>query len=303
MTRRADSGPALRALWLAAVAAGHVSERLAAPAASALWFTPWRVPVGDRERIRRAGWLSSTEPVSVPAAGIDLAGFAAGEGPTVLLVHGWGEQAASLGAFIGPLVAAGHRVVGVDLPGHGESGNGGTDLYSLARALREVAGSLEARAVVAHSMGAAETVMALRDGLELDAVALLAPAVRLEHAFAQFVRTFRLPPKASAALARVIERRFGAGVWEEAAADRAARDLGVPALVVHDRDDPQIAHSDAELLAAAWPGARLVLTEGLGHSRLLRDADVVSQVRAFLTDAPIPSEAASRGAIDRAVAT
>jgi alpha-beta hydrolase superfamily lysophospholipase len=39
----------------------------------------------------------------------------------VLVVHGWGSQAAYLSALTEGLVAAGHEVVALDLPGHGAS--------------------------------------------------------------------------------------------------------------------------------------------------------------------------------------
>src|ERR1051326_2880782 len=47
-------------------------------------------------------------------------GMAWGEGPTVYLVHGWGGTGAQLDAFVEPLIAAGHRVVSFDAPGHGK---------------------------------------------------------------------------------------------------------------------------------------------------------------------------------------
>jgi hypothetical protein len=33
-----------------------------------------------------------------------------------------------------------------------------------------------------------------------------------------------------------------------------------------------------------WPGARLVSTEGLGHRRILRDAEVIAAAVAFVTE-------------------
>jgi pimeloyl-ACP methyl ester carboxylesterase len=39
----------------------------------------------------------------------------------------------------------------------------------------------------------------------------------------------------------------------------------VEALLLHDRYDAVTHFGESEKLAAAWPGARLVATEGLGH--------------------------------------
>ena len=55
-----------------------------------------------------------------------------------------------------------------------------------------------------------------------------------------------------------------------------------PLLLIHDREDRETSYRDSEEIAAAWPGARLRLTSGLGHVRILRDASVVSDVVDFL---------------------
>ena len=44
-----------------------------------------------------------------------------------------------------------------------------------------------------------------------------------------------------------------------------------------DLDDVEVPYREGQLLAHAWPGARLVTTAGLGHRRILRDARVVGE--------------------------
>jgi pimeloyl-ACP methyl ester carboxylesterase len=55
-----------------------------------------------------------------------------------------------------------------------------------------------------------------------------------------------------------------------------------PTLVVHDRDDNEVAHDEADRLVASWPQADLVSTTGLGHHRILREADVVGLLALFV---------------------
>lgn len=283
--RAADSKLAVRATWLATRAAALVSPRLAGPFAARLWFTPWRVPVGSRAAQRQAEWLKPTEAVSFTVDGRRIAGFAAGDGPVVVLVHGWGERGASLGAFVSPLVAAGYRVVGIDLPGHGDSDGGQVDGFQLAAAIRGVCDSLgDVRAVVGHSMGATTTLYAASEGLEVDALALLAPSVRMDHVLVTFAHMASLPPRAVAGLKATIERRYGPGVWHTLSALSFAPRVKIPALIVHDSEDPQVALADAEALHAAWPASRLVTTEGLGHGRILRDPHVIESVTSFLSE-------------------
>jgi pimeloyl-ACP methyl ester carboxylesterase len=56
-------------------------------------------------------------------------------------------------------------------------------------------------------------------------------------------------------------------------------------LLIHDRGDPDVPFRHAEEVAAAWPGARVLATDGLGHRAVLRDPTVVRSAVAFLTKA------------------
>ena len=46
--------------------------------------------------------------------------------------------------------------------------------------------------------------------------------------------------------------------------------------------DPEVPFQSGAAIAAAWPGARLVETSGLGHNRVLRDPDSIARVVDFL---------------------
>ena len=117
----------------------------------------------------------------------------------MLLVHGWADRASSLGAFVDPLVQRGYRVVGLDLPGHGDTSEGRTDGYELAEALTEAAWHLgRVHAVISHSMGSVATMLSLRDGVPVHSVVLIAPAVRLERGMSQFLKMYKLPSRVRA---------------------------------------------------------------------------------------------------------
>lgn len=279
----------LKATWLATRLAGRISARLGGAFASRLWFTPWEVPVTPKGRAKQAGWLEATEPTSFYVDSREIHGFCAGEGPTVLLVHGWGEHGASLGGFIAPLVDAGYRVVGIDLPGHGATSRGRTNIFELAGAVWGVANELGGiQSVIAHSMGGYVTTVALSQGLLAESVVMIAPATSVQNALVKFGSMFMLPPRSIRGLRADIQRRFGDDVWTRLDGPALARNFKVPALIVHDSDDPQVDLSESEELAAAWPGARLVTTSGLGHTHILRAPEVLGWTTRFLAGSADP---------------
>jgi pimeloyl-ACP methyl ester carboxylesterase len=96
----------------------------------------------------------------VPGAGIDLAVHVAGQGPLVLLLHGWPEQSFSWRHQVPALVAAGYRVATPDMRGYGASGKpAAPEAYTLnivAQDIGAVADALGAErfVVVGHDWGA-----------------------------------------------------------------------------------------------------------------------------------------------------
>ncbi len=272
----------LRRLLTRVRQAGKISTRLAGGYAEKLWFTPWPTPTSPAAAERENRWLATTSPIEVPFERRTLRGFTVGRGPVVLLVHGWGEHAARLGAHVEPLTGAGFQVVGVTMPAHGEGAVGTTNAYQMSRAVAAVATAVGGvDAIIAHSMGVTASVLALRDDLPCRAiVALAVPTMCFGDTFEKFGELLRLPPRAVIGLRRAIERRLGTGRWEGIAAALGRRH-GLPALVVHDTDDPLVPLRDAQAVADAW-GVRLTTTTGLGHRRILRDDAVVESVAAFL---------------------
>jgi pimeloyl-ACP methyl ester carboxylesterase len=131
-------------------------------------------------------------------------------------------------------------------------------------------------------MGGYVATVALNEGLAPERVVLIAPASNVQHALEKFTFLFRLPPKAARGLRANIERRFGADVWSRLEIVTLARRFRFPALIVHDREDPQVDVADSKALAGVWKGAHIVTTEGLGHTKIVRDPDLIERVRAFL---------------------
>jgi pimeloyl-ACP methyl ester carboxylesterase len=261
-------------------AAGALSPELAGAGAARLFLSTRRHPVPDRDRAH----LQSARRWELPSAGGPLAAWTWGpeDGPTVALLHGWEGRASQLGSFAPPLVAAGFRVVGVDAAGHGESPGRSSSLVAIGQALLALGSHLGPLAgVVAHSAGTVATVHALGRGLAVERLVCLSPGVDLDGYAREFSRLFGLSGAVSRSMRRRIERHIGV-TWEELDPCRAAAGLRVPLLVFHDRNDREAPFAGGVALARSWPGARLVATEGLGHTRILRDESVVAQATEFL---------------------
>ena len=264
---------------------GRFSVRLAGVPAFLLWFVPWRVPVSERGLQKQAGWLEPTRPFTLRTSMGRVAGFTAGDGPVVILIHGLGERAAALGGFIAPLTDGGFRVVGVDLPGHGASGGQMTNPIISAAAVREVAEHFGgARALIAHSLGGHAALWAMNEGLTAQRAVLIAPNVDMGYATEFFQVIFGLPDKAMDGLKRKIERRYGPNIWRDLSGEHLVRHNTMPGLVFHDPDDPQVPFEGSERLVRAWAESRLIEAPELGHGTITRDDSVIERAVAFVTE-------------------
>ena len=277
-TKSTNVRPALMAARMAARTLQAMSPTLAGEAAARMFVTTWRRdrPARERELLARG------ERFAVTVGGADLAAWRFGDGPAVLLAHGWNGRGAQLGALIDPLVASGRRVVLFDAPGHGDSPGHSATMLDFADAIERVAASVGGvSAIVAHSLGGSATAVALGRRLEAARVVLVGTPVAPSSWVEELARALELSHEARSAMVRGIESRAGAPL-DSVDVLRIARSLSTPLLVVHDRGDREVPFAAGRALAETWPGAELLATDGLGHQRILRDAGVVRAIVDFV---------------------
>jgi pimeloyl-ACP methyl ester carboxylesterase len=268
----------------------RLAPGLGARWAEALWF---RIPParGRRDRLAPPG-----RPFRVPVLGGTVAGETWGEGPAVYLVHGWGGWRGQLDALVAPLTAAGYRVVAYDAPSHGDSGPGPegpgrSSVLEFAGALAAVAAAHgPAAAVVAHSLGATATALAVRDGLAADRAVFVSPMADPLPYTRAFAARLGFGERVRARLVSRIERRIAMPMSAFAVPAVAGQVATPPLLLIHDRQDSETAWSDSDAIARAWPAARLVTTAGLGHRRILRAPAVVAEIAGFVGSAAAVSD-------------
>lgn len=239
-------------------------------------------PTPPRVKPHQAAVLAEGEPILLPTTFGRLRGWSWGEGPVVVLHHGWGGHAGQMSAFVAPLVAEGFRVVAYDTMAHGRSPGRITSGPDMARALRQITDHLgDVHAVVAHSIGSAATMIALGWGLEVSRAAVLAPPADMRVYFRAFGDHLELTRPVQLGMRRRAEARFDFS-WDDMDVDAWAAAGATPLLVCHDEADPVVPFSDAQRIADTWAAAELVGTRGLGHNGVRRDPELVARVVAFV---------------------
>jgi pimeloyl-ACP methyl ester carboxylesterase len=148
--------------------------------------------------------------------------FDAGAGPAIVLVHGLGANLTHYEYVAPALVAAGHRVCGLDMPGFGHSGKPHREysirwLAGAVTALMDHLGIARAT-LVGHSLGGLVVAdAALHDTSRVERLALISSAglFQMPLPFQWVARTIMRPGLVAAALERNARRLLEKRVFEE----------------------------------------------------------------------------------------
>ncbi len=217
-----------------------------------------------------------------------LAGRAAwswGEGPTVLLIHGWWGRAAQMAPLAFALAEQGFRAVAFDVSGHGESPGKTASWYDFVRDIELVGQALEQPiyACVGHSAGAL-TLMTVRGHGRIRAqryVTLCSPS----HPFPplRFIERILGPsPGVMAQYQDYLGRQFG-HTWQSMETGVCFAGAGSDLMLVYDVGDRVVPMSEGEKLRALCPGSRVFQLGPYGHTRMLRAPELGVAIGEFLT--------------------
>ena len=140
-----------------------------------------------------------------------------------------------------------------------------------------------AHAILGHSLGGAAAALAVLDGTSTERLVLIAPPAEPVEYTRQFARALGF----SESTRQLFLSRM------ETLAERPLDTLDVPAraagrtdlpplLVLADRADKETDPADGQRIAEVWPESELILSDGLGHRRILRDASTIAAVVSYL---------------------
>lgn len=211
-----------------------------------------------------------------------------GSGPLLVLIHGWGARASRLCHFVPTLTALGYRVLAVDAPAHGQSSGKRTsllDLKDMLIQLQQNYGPVEG--MIAHSFGALALVHSLAHGLEMNKAVLISMPSRFADLVERYAHSLKLNPAVHAALKKRLHRKFAlyGADFDEVARHFSpvyyASTIKARTLILHDQEDKQVPFVESAELAAAWPQATFIASNGLGHQRILTDAGSANAIATF----------------------
>jgi pimeloyl-ACP methyl ester carboxylesterase len=265
-------------------ATSHVAPGLAGRAAFALFARPLgrsRPRPSERELLA----LARTGRLTVNGKNVVTYLWGDGDRP-VLLVHGWSSRGSRFADFVTALRDKGYSPVVFDAPGHGDSAGRATTILEY----REIIRQLHARhgdfeAVVAHSFGVLAAFFALRGEVVARRIVGIGGVGSFDYLVDGFCAGLGLRDRIKHELRRHIEGLLFPGepeIWRRFNVTYRPEEIGVPVLLFHDQDDDMVPTAQSQIITDAHgERARLVVTQGLGHRRILADPEVVAEAVDF----------------------
>jgi len=238
-----------------------------------------------RAEPRLAAGLASVDKQRVESPEGTVAAWRRGDGPAVLLVHGWEDDNSLWAPLIDALGERERALVVLDLPAHGFSEGEWGLAPQAADGILAVAGALgPIDAVVAHSFGSGGAMIAISEGLIVDRAVFIAPPLRTSNRWLRYAKRLGVSAHVAFTAQSIYEQRIGPA---RASFDFRAEltDLDADLLVIHSADDERAALSDSQEVLPNCRRGELVVVDGLTHRRTVRDPEVVARIVDFVTEA------------------
>lgn len=209
-------------------------------------------------------------------------------GKRILIIHGFESSVINFDKYIKPLVKMGYEVLAFDAPAHGRSAGRRITALVYRDFIKEVIHRYgPIHSYMAHSFGGLSLTLALAE-LKHDAqtrIVLIAPATETKTAIDQFFQFLNLhDQEVRKEFERIISRAAGhSSSWFSIR--RSLRHIHARILWLHDADDKITPLADARKIKDEnHPNISFIVTRGLGHSRIYRDAEVRKTILTFFNE-------------------
>ncbi len=247
-----------------------------------LFFTPIRFARPKREQEMFAE--SKKELLLIPEVGKKVMVYNYGNAKKkILLVHGWSGRGTQMNKIAKELVKLGYMTVSFDAPAHGKSTGKMTHMGEFVETIKLLDKKYSGfDAIIGHSLGGVATLNALKDGVRVNKAIIISSADIITDVIKHFTGQLKLNSKVAKNLKALLDKRFKMNI-DDSSAYLAAKEITVPVLIIHDKDDKETLLECAVNIHKHLKKGQLIVTETLGHRRILRDDKVTQKIVSFIT--------------------
>lgn len=259
-----------------------ISPKLATLFAARLFTTPLKHSIPKRELHMEQN--SQQQKLWIPEINKEIQLYHYGKSERkVLLVHGWSGRGTQLFKIADGLLQNGFSTISFDAPAHGKSGSKTTLMPEFIASILEIDkqfGPFDF--AIGHSLGGMSVLNAIKEGFVVKKAVIIGSGDIIQDIINDFVLKLELKPQIAPMMKSHFEKKHGVEM-ESYSANLAAKSVAVPVLVIHDENDDEIPVKAAHNIHHNLVKGELLITEKLGHRKILGDKSVIAKIIDFIT--------------------
>lgn len=226
---------------------------------------------------------SRQETLFVPSINRDILVYHYGDSPKkILLVHGWSGRGTQLAVMAKELLKNGFSVVSFDAPAHGKAPGKISMMPFFSESilfLEQKYGPFEG--AIGHSLGGMAALKAVKDGFDIKNLVIIGTANSITHTTREFARNMKLSQKVAKKMKNYLDNKLREDMDNYSGAVSAEK-VQIPTLVIHDKNDVDVTIEAAYDIHERLENGELMITEKLGHRKILGDEKVIAKTIDFL---------------------
>jgi pimeloyl-ACP methyl ester carboxylesterase len=258
-----------------------ISSRLASFFGIRLFITPVNFPIPKREQYMLKSAQKKRLQIPEIKKEIEILSYGYSK-KKVLLVHGWSGRSTQLFAFADKLLENGFMVISFDGPAHGKSTGRTTMMPEFLKTIEKINttfGPFEA--AIGHSFGATSLYNAAATFLDIKTFIAIGSGDRISEIISNFAKNLYLNEKSAKKIQSGLEKKWVIHL-DDFSSSNVAKKIKIPVLVVHDKTDGDVPVSCAYKIRQNLEKGSLFITNGLGHTKILRNNEVVHKSIKFI---------------------
>ena len=267
------------------IATGKILQFIVPPLAVLFAIKLFRTPIRFKTPARENMMAESAQKkmVLIPELNQEVMVYSYGYSKRkVLLIHGWSGRGTQLFKIADKLLENGFMTISFDAPAHGKSTGKTTmmnEFVKTALFLEKEFGPFEI--AIGHSLGGMAVLNGIKQGLNLKKAIVIGSGDVITDIIKEFVAKIQLKPKMVDKIKQHFYNKFGEDI-DNYSAYIAAKSVKIPTLVLHDTEDKDVPVSCAHHIRQNLEQGEILITNGLGHRRILKDAKVISRIVEFI---------------------
>lgn len=190
-----------------------------------------------------------------------------GNDTKVLLMHGWESNASRWEELIGHLKKSGSTIIAIDAPAHGLSSGTEFSMPRYAEFVNVVVQKMKPDYLVGHSLGGATALyfQSHYTNEYIKKLVVLGAPCELKTLLRNYAGMLSLNSNVFQLLEKHFFEHYKIKTHEFSGSVFASK-IKIDGLIAHDVHDTVVSFKEGRKIAEAWPNAKFITTNGLGHS-------------------------------------